>query len=65
MYGLAKKAYDQNIDVGSIIANGAKRINQLDDLAGLAIVANGKKNQANAQNQGQQEPQPKPAKLIS
>lgn len=47
MFGLAKKA---DVDVANLIAQGIKRIPQMDDLAGLAIVANGKKRQAQGQN---------------
>lgn len=60
VFGLAKKAFLDQIDVGSLVANGAKRVNQLDDLAGLAIVANSKKKQGQNQqdNDGQTLPVP-------
>jgi hypothetical protein len=50
VYGLAKRAFvtqQSNIDLGQLIGNSLKRVNQLDDLAGLAIVAKSKKNQQN------------------
>lgn len=46
MFGLAKKAFvNGNIDVGQAIGSGLKRVNQLDDLAGLAIVYTNKRKQ--------------------
>lgn len=56
MFGLAKKA---DVDISTLIANGIKRIPQMDDLANLAIVANAK----NKQNQIQNDQQENPPKL--
>lgn len=60
MFGLAKKA---DTDIAGLITQGIRRIPQMDDLAGLAIVANGKKRQAQSQNQNQSNDEQNPPEL--